>query len=101
MISPEIPIITKVNLIPSHDFKRSAESIGYNNMERDNILAVLLKTGGPEIATTLAKLFQAVITLFTKTKQNKFNQEMYWPINLLSIISKVMDGVMNCTLMWH
>eukprot|EP00061_Rhincodon_typus_P005237 g24509.t1 len=67
-----------------------------------------------EIATPLAKLFQysynIVIYLImckiaqlcpVHKKQNKSNPANYHPINLLLIISKVVEGVINSAIKQH
>eukprot|EP00061_Rhincodon_typus_P016217 g44312.t1 len=83
-------------------------------MGPDNIPAIVLKTYAPEHAAHLAKLFQYSNNTgiyLTKWKiaqvcpvhknQNKSNLANYRPISLLSIISKVMEGVINSAIKQH
>eukprot|EP00061_Rhincodon_typus_P001430 g14768.t1 len=80
----------------------------------DNIPAIVLKTCAPELAAPLAKLFQysyntgIYLTMWkiaqvypVHKKQNKSNLANYCPISLLSIISKVMEGVINSAIKQH
>eukprot|EP00061_Rhincodon_typus_P001823 g15879.t1 len=77
-------------------------------MGPDNILAIVLKTSAPELATLLAKLFQCSYnadiypTMWTiaqvhlvHKKQDKLNPANYCAFSLLLITSKVMEGVIN------
>eukprot|EP00061_Rhincodon_typus_P004708 g23247.t1 len=74
----------------------------------DNIPAIVLKACAPEHAAPLAKLFQysyntGIYLAMGKIaqlcpvhkKQDKSNPANYRPITLLSIISKVVEGVIN------
>eukprot|EP00061_Rhincodon_typus_P014309 g41250.t1 len=83
-------------------------------MDPDNILAIVLKPCAPELAILLAKLLQysynisiyptmqkiAQICSVCKN-QSKSNPANYCPIIRLSIISKVMEGVINSTIKHH
>eukprot|EP00061_Rhincodon_typus_P009851 g33661.t1 len=78
------------------------------------IPTTVLKTGASELAAPLPKLFQysyntgtypstwkiALICLVPK-KQDKSNAANYCPISLLSIISKVMIGIVDCAIEQH
>eukprot|EP00061_Rhincodon_typus_P002402 g17468.t1 len=80
----------------------------------DSIPAIVLKTCAPELAAPLAKLFQysyntgfylamwiiAQVCPIHK-KQDKSNPANYCPISPLSIISKVMEGVINSAIKQH
>eukprot|EP00061_Rhincodon_typus_P009277 g32658.t1 len=73
-----------------------------------NIPAIVLKTCAPELAASPAKFFQYSYNTGTyptmwkiapicpiHKKQDKSNADNYRPIRPLSIISKVMEGVIN------
>eukprot|EP00061_Rhincodon_typus_P018447 g47619.t1 len=83
-------------------------------MGPDYIPAIVLKTCVPELAAPLAKLFQCSYnTGIYQTvwkiaqvcpvhkKEDKSNPANYRPISLLSIISKMMKGVINSTIKQH
>eukprot|EP00061_Rhincodon_typus_P015101 g42593.t1 len=83
-------------------------------MGPDKILAVVLKACAPELAIPLAKLFQygynddIYLTMWkisqlyhVHQKQDKSNQVNYGLISRLSIINKVMEGVINSAIKQH
>eukprot|EP00061_Rhincodon_typus_P011138 g35938.t1 len=80
----------------------------------DNIPAIVLKTCALELASPLAKLFQysyntGIYPIMWKIaqvcsvhkKQDESNPANYRPVSLLSIISKVMEGVTNSAIKQH
>eukprot|EP00061_Rhincodon_typus_P001257 g14206.t1 len=83
-------------------------------MGPDNILAIILRTCVPELVGPLTKLFQysyntGIYPTMWKIahvcpvhkKQDKSDPANYRPIGLLSIISKVMEGVNNSAIKQH
>eukprot|EP00061_Rhincodon_typus_P003439 g20082.t1 len=83
-------------------------------MGPDNITIIILKTCVPELVTPLAKLFQysyntgihptmwkIAQVCHVHKKQNKSNLANSRPISLLSIIRKVMEGVINSAIKQH
>eukprot|EP00061_Rhincodon_typus_P002455 g17614.t1 len=83
-------------------------------MGPDNILALVLKTCVPKLATPLAKLFQyryttgIYLTVWkiaqvcpVHKKQDTSNPANHRSISLLLIISKVMEGVINSAIKSH
>eukprot|EP00061_Rhincodon_typus_P016936 g45408.t1 len=83
-------------------------------MGHDNIPAIVLKTCASELAAFLAKLFQysyntGIYTTMRRIAQvcpvpkkwDRYNPPNYCPINLLLIISKVMEGVINSAIKQH
>eukprot|EP00061_Rhincodon_typus_P000901 g13136.t1 len=98
-----------------HDIKKKLETLDTAKAKGlDNILLIVLKICAPEPAAFLIKVFQhsdntgiylamwkiAQICPVHK-KQDKSNPSNYCPINLLSIISKVMEGVINSAIKQH
>ncbi|XP_067842783.1 anoctamin-7-like [Heptranchias perlo] len=80
----------------------------------DKFLVVVLTTCAPELAAPLAKLFQYNYTTFiyltmweisqvcpVHKKRDKPNMAGYHLISLLSIISKVMEGIVNSDIKQH
>ncbi|XP_078424186.1 myoD family inhibitor domain-containing protein isoform X2 [Cetorhinus maximus] len=111
--SLEILSITGASLQPirftPRDIKKWLKALDTAKaMGSDNIPAIVLKTCAPEFAAPLAKLFQysyntgihpamwnIVQVCPVCKKQGKFKPANYRPINLLSITSRVMEGVIN------
>eukprot|EP00061_Rhincodon_typus_P007528 g29300.t1 len=116
---PVIPSITDTSLQPirftSCDIKKRLEALDTAKAPGpDNIPAIVLKTCAPELAALLAKLFQdsyntGIYQTMWKIaqvcpvhkKQDKPNPANYRPISLHSIISKVMDSVINSAIKQH
>eukprot|EP00061_Rhincodon_typus_P011223 g36083.t1 len=107
--------ILSVAEVTPHDINKPLETLATTKaMGPDNILEIVLKTYAPELATPLAKLFQysyntEIYPVMWKIaqvcpvrkKQDKSNLANYHPISLLSVISKVMEGVINSTIQQH
>eukprot|EP00061_Rhincodon_typus_P010630 g35079.t1 len=116
---PVVPSITDTSLKPIQFTPRyikkwfktldTAKALG-----PDNIPAIALKTCTLELAAPLTKLFQysyntGIYPTMWKIvqgcpvhkKQDKFNSAKYRPISLLSIISKVMEGVIDSAIKQH
>eukprot|EP00061_Rhincodon_typus_P005630 g25384.t1 len=83
-------------------------------MGPDNILAIVLKTWAPELAASLGKLFQYsyntdIYLIIWKTaqaypvhiQQDTSYPANYHPISLLSIVSKLMESVINSAIKQH
>eukprot|EP00061_Rhincodon_typus_P016711 g45067.t1 len=116
---PVVPSITDTSLLAirftPHDMKKCLETLDTaKSMGPDNILAVVLKTCAPDLAVLLVKLFQysyntGIYLKMWKSaqvfpvhkKQDKSNLANYSPISLHSIVSKVMEGVINSAIKQH
>eukprot|EP00061_Rhincodon_typus_P003722 g20805.t1 len=114
----EVPSITAAPFQPirctSRDIKKLLVTLGIaKTMGPDDIAAMGLMTCAPEQAELLTKLFQysyntgnyltmwKIAPLLVHKKQDKSNLASYVPITLLSIISKVMEGVIHSAIKQH
>eukprot|EP00061_Rhincodon_typus_P017165 g45739.t1 len=83
-------------------------------MGPDNIPGIVLKTCAPKLAAPLAKLFQysyntgiylimwKIFQVYTEhKKQDKSNPANYHAVSQLSIISKVMESLVNSAIKQH
>eukprot|EP00061_Rhincodon_typus_P005120 g24234.t1 len=107
-----VPSITDTSLQPMrftpHDIQKQLEMLNTAKATGpDNILAIVLKTCDPELATLLAKLFQYSYntsiypTMWRIAQACPVQLVSYHPNRLLSDISKVMERVINSAIKQH
>ncbi len=106
--------IKKIAFWPKHVRKALARLDIEKATGPDSIPARVLKQAAPELAKPLARLFQLLMSKHYMPKQwklahvipcykkkDKHDPNNYRPVSLLSIISKVMEGLINKALWKH